>query len=117
MPKTSKNSFQNVCLSACSRVASLQLREKESARWRISFQEIFGITVHHSICPSFVGTLDMIGNGYGRERQVSWEPSLRHMGRKLGLYPDGVAATVTGRATSAGRTNSAGQTYTASRRE
>jgi len=32
-------------------------------------------------------------------------------------YPDGVAATVTGRAASAGLTSSAGQIYTASRRE
>ncbi len=32
-------------------------------------------------------------------------------------YPDGVAATVTGCATSAGSTSSGGQMYTASRRE
>ena len=42
MPKTLKNSFQKVCLSACSRVARDQSRENERERWRISFQEMFG---------------------------------------------------------------------------
>src|SRR5947209_3060933 len=40
IPKTPKNSFQNVCRSACSRVSPAQSLAKAVALWRISFQEI-----------------------------------------------------------------------------
>src|SRR5665213_529681 len=46
IPKMLKNSFQNVCLSACSRVAADQSLEKVRDRWRISFQEMFGIQAY-----------------------------------------------------------------------
>lgn len=39
MPKTSKNSFQNVCLSALSLEADLLSRANLTALWRISFHE------------------------------------------------------------------------------
>ena len=40
MPKTSKNSFQNVCFSALSLFAPAQSRANWMAFWRISFQEM-----------------------------------------------------------------------------